>query len=427
MNCPPARITVQQFEQAEAFVSDGKRSACEEPLLRNTANRNLTPSDAHLLTLAQSISLFGTSLTWTGFPVLVATETGDYRTTSLLFFTSSLATVLAALGLTKFADRLKGKSTFVFGSALSCSLLVSMYLLGNSDLTPFVLLAIALSAIDTLINTSLAVWHTQVCEHTNTNIRKAIAGQSLGQIVAKMLGMSAGPLHYQTIGTTGLLIDGATSLVQGILVLSVPHLGHKVHNHLPVSKIEALRPTGLRSVRRHTIAFTSLVAEMTRVSVPVTTILLIQKFSSGAVFVSTAWLLGLLGGLAGSLFLMGGRAGRCPDAGLAWTSVLLCLAAVALIGLEAVVALCMAMGVFSAGNVLFQVPLTALVRTFKPESERGRFISFNAAMAGIGGLMGTSVSSLMADKISHSIFALCIMVLLRAILMATLTRMSEKS
>ena len=269
--------------------------------------------DLTLVTLAAGVNQFGSALSWSGIPFQVVSETGQEDFFSLLFFTAALAAFIAPLFGGYIGDKFSRKAVSVSSALLTGVILLTMYFTTSDNIFLLSSLAFAITFIANLANPALSAWRGAIIDKANEDFEEGIATFNTQVMVAKLLGFAAGPLVYGFLGQTGYLVDSATSLAGGVILVFVSSTLSQKGGMVQTSFIEAfkfLQSQGLNQKNRRILWISGITGLLTFPIISFSLQRLYSQDGTTQLVISLFWLIASGGSVFSNLFLAKGAISR---------------------------------------------------------------------------------------------------------------------
>lgn len=249
---------------------------------------------------ASSINAFGSSITWTGLPMLAMNRFDDPIFSAYLFLASSAANLFFPLFAGKISDHFSRKSIYFISSSMS---IICLAVLGifyeEMDKNDYLTISLISAFSGCFQSSSMGPWFAEVLKSSKGNTNQLIARKTTSMMTGKFIGMSVGPLMYGSIASVAFALDIFTSICELIILFSVveirPVKTYSSNQEKPVSD-------SLSSIYKSYTKLISLDSIQNILAFPVisTSLVLLNSFYNlDPLYVSVFWILGS----ANSLFI----------------------------------------------------------------------------------------------------------------------------
>ncbi len=188
--------------------------------------RKFKKSDNSIITYVLPIANIGAGLTWSGLPLLLAGESGDFSNIFVLFIASIFAGAFFTLLGGSIADHFPRKAFVVIGFSVDTALTIMLASIGSvSTLYLFYAVSFSSALIGAMTGSVLSLWIKDILSETSENLSRGLARRGIWNITAKAIGFSLGPILYIKLGFNALFVDAIFSLIPLMALIFVTDNG----------------------------------------------------------------------------------------------------------------------------------------------------------------------------------------------------------
>jgi MFS family permease len=262
------------------------------------------------MNLAKRLVVLGTTnnlasaIIWSGLPIFAYQVTGSAFYTGALFVTASVSRAIMTIFGGYWVDKYSKKTLMNIGLFLNTLFYLLLFI---SFITSFhysiLILMLMVQGMGSVINISQNIWFNSL--FSSEELTKKISGKNTFIMTSKTIGFALGPLVFSLFGSYTILFIALLTMICYLISLKFPN--NPVLNERRGSKFTEIFTT-ISYVIKHKIHRSFLLVELINgainpVVISISVFVLEEQFKSSTGILSTFWLIGGVGAIAGNLIL----------------------------------------------------------------------------------------------------------------------------
>lgn len=249
-------------------------------------------------------------------------------------------------------------------------------------------LGLSTSLIGAFGGSAMSVWFAETARHHEENLDRGVGRRNSYTMVAKLLGMSLGPVLYSQLGLFGLLADAGCALSVFFCLTKVasPAFGAGSGEELPLRKMFAAIDFTPEVRALLALAFLGGATSFPLINAGLYT--LREVFSASEFYISAFWLTGAVGSLIANSIMAYGWTERFASGRVFTAAMIISLLGISLMSVSAgPVSLVLSFGLVTLANpVMNNLSFTRLILRAR-DVERGRLVALASTLTDLSVLI----------------------------------------
>lgn len=302
---------------------------------------------------------------------------------SILFFSQTgVGLIFTAIG-GHFSDRWNKKQIVLVCTVLEILMLLGFYAtasLASPMALAFVGVGTALTSA--FSGSAMQVWFAHAAQTHEKSLERGVGRRNSYLMLAKVFGMSLGPIIYSQLKVEGLLVD---------CLFSVLMLGFLIFSSAPNDQVEQDTESftwkqtfnlNLNSQIKAGLVLTALGASTSLPIINAGLYTLRESFRTTEIYFSAFWLVGALGSLLGNTLMSRGLGEKWSRQGLYASCVLICSIGLILMSISPTAEMMVgSFGIVTATNSIMTNLAFSRIFTLSTPSTKGRLVALNDIVA----------------------------------------------